>query len=31
LTPETLLVVRDTALDDATVANLATLCRVKTL
>lgn len=31
LSRETLLVVRDTALDDATAANLATLCRVKTL
>jgi adenine-specific DNA-methyltransferase len=31
LTPETLLVVRDTALDDATAANLASLCRLKTL
>lgn len=31
LTPQTLLVVRDTALDDAAAANLAPLCRLKTL
>lgn len=31
LTSETLLVVRDIALDDATAANLATLCRLKTI